>query len=71
MSESCKGLFESSFYNDEFFQQVTRMMIMMNCFCSMADQGKAFSLIPAGTIVRDLKQREFEPVHNLNSGFDE
>ena len=29
------------------------MMMMMNCFCGMVDRRKAFSLIRAGTIVRD------------------
>ena len=34
------------------------MMMMMNCFSGMVDQRKVFSLIPAGTIVRDPRHRE-------------
>ena len=33
-------------------------ILMMNCFCGMIDQQKTFSLIPAGTIVRDPHLRE-------------
>ena len=34
------------------------MMMMMNCFCGMVDRRNAFSLFPAGTIVRDPHHRE-------------
>ena len=30
------------------------LMAIMNCFSGMIEQQKAFSLYPAGTIVRDL-----------------
>ena len=34
------------------------MMMIMNCFCGMVDQPKAFTLIPAGTIARGPHHRE-------------
>ena len=32
--------------------------MMMNCFCGTVDRLKAFSLFPAGTIVRDPHHRK-------------
>ena len=32
---------------------LNKKMMMMNCFCGMADRRKTFSLFPVGTIVRD------------------
>ena len=55
---------------------MTMMMMIMNCFCGMADRRKVLSLIPAGTIVRDPHHREsptrrdqgLELAQNLSSG---
>ena len=52
------------------------MMMIMNCFCGMADRRKVLNLIPAGTIVRDPHHREsptrrkqgLELAQNLSSG---
>ena len=58
---------------------VNSLMVMMNCFCGMVDQRKAFSLIssrdhclgssPLG--IFDMPQARFEPAQNLSSDFVE
>ena len=53
------------------------MMMMMNCFCSMVDRRKAFSLISSRdhcqrsspSRISDTPRAGFEPVQNLSSGF--
>ena len=50
--------------------------MMMNCFCGMVDQRKAFSLISSGDhcqrstplLISDAPWAGFEPVQNLSSG---
>ena len=54
-------------------------MIMMNCFCSMADQRKVFSLISgqdhclrfSPSRISDTQRAGFEAAQNLSSGFVE
>ena len=43
---------------NQFVNPSRQVMMMMNCFCGMVDRRKAFSLIPAGTIVRDPHHRK-------------
>ena len=43
------------------FNENSLKMMIMNCFCGMVDQRKAFSLITAGTIVRDPYHCESSP----------
>ena len=53
--------------------------MMMNCFCGMVDQRKAFSLISSWDYyqrsspsqISNTPQAGFEPAHNLSSGFVE
>ena len=64
--------------NRRLLQGLAMMMMMMNCFCSMVDLRKAFSLISS----RDQCQRSspsrisdtpltgFEPPQNVSSGLD-
>ena len=55
------------------------MMMMMNCFCSIVDRRKAFSLISrqyhcqrsSPSQIFDTPRAGFEPAQNLSSGFDE
>ena len=55
------------------------MKIMMNLFCGMVDQRKAFSLIssrvhcqrPSPPWISDTPRAGFEPAQNLSSGFIE
>ena len=55
------------------------MMIMMNCFCGMIDQGKVCSLLrPLPEILtitflmpQNMPRAGFEPVQNLSSGLVE
>ena len=52
------------------------LMMMMNCFCGMIDQQKAFSLISSWdhyqrsspSRISDMPQVGFEPAQNLSSG---
>ena len=52
------------------------MMMMMNCFCGMVDQRKAFHLISSQdhwqrsspSQIFDTPQAGFEPVQNLSLG---
>ena len=52
-------------------------MMMMNCFCGMADRRKLFSLISTQDhcqrsspfLISDTSQAGFEPAQNLNLGF--
>ena len=53
-----------------------KYMMMMNCFCGMNDQPKAFSLISSWdhckrsspSRISDTQRAGFEPVQNLSSG---
>ena len=55
------------------------MIMVMNCFCGMVDQRKAFSFISSHEHCQrssplqmsDTLQAGFQPVQNLNLGFDE
>ena len=55
------------------------MMKMINCFCGMFDQRKAFSLISrldhcqrsSPSRISDTPRAGFEPAQNLSSGFVE
>ena len=55
------------------------MMMMMNCFCGMVDQQKAFSLISSRdhwqrsspSRISDMPRAGFEPVQKLSLGFVE
>ena len=55
------------------------MMTMMNCFCGMVEQGKAFSLISSRNHcqrssplrISDTPRAGFEPAQNLSSGLVE
>ena len=55
------------------------IMMMMNCFCGMVDQRKAFSLISSWDHcqrssplrISDTPRAGFEPVQNLSSDFVE
>ena len=55
------------------------MMMMMNCFCGMVDQPKAFSFIfsrdhyqrSSKSWISDTSRAVFEPAQNLTSGFVE
>ena len=57
----------------------TRLMMMMNCFCGMADRQKAFSLISSWdhcqrsspSRISDTPRAGFEPAQNLSSSFVE
>ena len=59
--------------------QKKKMMMMMNCFCGMVDQRKAFSLIssrdhcqrPSLPRISDKPRVGFEPVQNLSAGLVE
>ena len=56
-----------------------RLMMMMNCFCGMADRRKAFSRISSRDHCQrsspsrsfDTPRAEFEPAQNLSSGLVE
>ena len=58
---------------------IVMMMIMMNCFCGMVDQQKAFSLISSRdhcqrfspSQISDAPRAGFEPAQNLSSGLVE
>ena len=58
---------------------IVMMMIMMNCFCGMVDQQKAFSLISSRdhcqrfspSQISDAPRAGFEPAQNLSSGLFE
>ena len=58
---------------------VTLLKILMNCFCGMVDQRKAFSLISSRdhcqkfspSRISDTPRTGFELAQNLNSGFVE
>ena len=62
-----------------FTFQTRTILMMMNCFCGMVDQRKAFSLISSWdhcqrflTLrISDMPQAGFEPAQNLSSGFVE
>ena len=61
------------------FSGLLLMMMMMNCFCGMVDQRKAFSLISSQdhcqrsspSRISDMPQAGFESAQNQSSGFVE
>ena len=60
-------------------QEILNLLMMMNCFCGMVDQRKAFSLISSRnhcqrsspSRISDKPQAGFQPVQNLSSGLVE
>ena len=47
------------------------IIMMMNCFCIVIDQGKASSLISRRDITSDMLQAGFKPTQNLSAVFVE
>ena len=61
------------------YNMTVMMMVMMNCFCGMDDQRKAFSLIfsrghckiSSPSQISDMPRAGFESAQNLSSGLVE
>ena len=68
-----KSLFSNQFFS---FKPLSKMMMMMNCFCGVVDRRKEFSLISSRdhclrfwpSRISDTPGAGFEPAQNLSSG---
>ena len=77
--ETVNNLVFAPLIRDFFFISLMMMVMMMNCFCSMVDRRKAFSLISSRdhcqrsspSRISDTPPAGFEPAQNLSSGLIE
>ena len=75
-----KGIpMKERFRENVISEKKVKIVMMMNCFCGMVDQRKAFGLTfswdhcqsSSPSQISDTQQAGFEPAQNLDSGFVE